>query len=320
MEVSWSFFAATILASSAPLVVASLGETYSERAGVINLSLDGTIILGAMVGFVTAYKSGNAFLGILGAGFAGAIVAAIIGVFSVLWKIPQVAVGFILTLTCRDLAYFLGNNYTRIRGPQLETLPLPFLAKIPAVGDVLFSHNLMTYISFILIPLSWFYFFRTKYGLLLRAVGENPVACYARGYKVRRIQFFYVVFGGFLVGVSGAMYSLGVKLGWGRPQGAEGIGWIALALVIFGGWHPVKVAFGAYLFGFLQALGIILQNKWIGIPAQLLQVAPFPLMILTLVLVNRPTRKEFRPAFINKFFSLFYSRPPDALGKMFSIE
>ena len=309
MEISWVFFTATILASSAPLVIASLGETFSEKAGVINLSLDGTILLGAMVGFVTAYKSGSVILGTLVAGCSGAVVASIIGIFSIFWRIPQVAVGFVLALTCKDLAYFLGSNYTRIKGPQLENLPIPFLSKIPVVGNMLFCHNLMTYISLALIPLSWFYCFRTRPGLILRAVGENPIACYARGYKVRKIRFFYVVLGGFLVGIAGAIYSLGVKPGWGRPQGAEGIGWIALALVIFGGWHPIRVAFGAYFFGFLQALGVILQNVWINVPAQLFQVAPFPLMILALVLVNRPT-------FMNRFFSMFYSRPPEALGML----
>ncbi len=317
MDISWGFFVATILSGSAPLVVASIGETFSERAGVINLSLDGTILLGAMVGFVTAYKSGSVILGIISAGLSGAAVAAIIAVFSILWRASKVAVGFVLALTCRDLAYFLGNNYSRIRGPQLENLPIPFLSKLPFMGDVLFSHNIMTYFSFLLIPAAWLYFYRTRMGLVLRAVGENPAACYARGYKVKKIQFLYVVFGGLLVGVAGSMYSLGVKLGWGRPQGAEGIGWITLALVIFGGWHPVKVAFGAYFFGFLQALSIIMQNIWIGIPAQLLQVAPFPLMILALVLVNRPS---YHRKTLNRFFSFFYSRPPSALGKMLSIE
>ncbi len=317
MDISGSFFVATILAGSAPLVVAGIGETFSERAGVINLSLDGTILLGAMVGFVTAYKSGSVALGIVSAGLSGAIVAAIIAVFSILWKASQVAVGFVLALTCRDLAYFLGNNYSRIRGPQLESLSIPFLNKLPFLGDVLFSHNLMTYFSFVLIPAAWFYFYRTRMGLVLRAVGENPAACYARGYNVAKIQFLYVLLGGFLVGMAGSMYSLSVKLGWGRPQGAEGIGWITLALVIFGGWHPVKVAFGAYFFGFLQAVSIIMQNVWIGIPAQLLQVAPFPLMILALVLVNRPS---YHRGTFGRLFSFLYSRPPGALGKVLSIE
>jgi len=144
----------------------------------------------------------------------------------------------------------------------------------------------VVYLSLLTAPAAWWFLFRTRRGLELRAVGEHPAAAYARGIDPNRTQLLYAVVGGALVGMAGAAYSLGVKPGWGRPQGAEGMGWIALALVIFGGWHPLKVAAGALLFAFLQVVGIPLQDAWPGVPTQVIQVAPFPLMIFTLVLIH----------------------------------
>ncbi|SFM94974.1 ABC transporter permease [Thermodesulforhabdus norvegica] len=317
MEISWGLFFGMIVASAAPIVIAGLGETLTEKSGVINLSLDGTILLGAMSGFVIACKTGSTAAGILGAGLAGALVAALLGLLCLLWKAPQVAVGFVLTLTCRDLAYFLGNPFSRIAGPQLDTISLPVLSKLDFIGPAFFHHNIMTYASIVLIPAVWIYLYKTRAGLILRAAGENPEACRARGYKVLRIRFFYLVLGGLLAGMAGAMFSLGIKPGWGRPQGSEGIGWIVLALVIFGGWNPLRVALGAYIFATLQALSSIVQNIWTSVPAQLIQVAPFPLMILTLVFINRPTKPRLRePTF--RFLELLKARPPAALGKAFS--
>ncbi|HDL90275.1 MAG TPA: ABC transporter permease [Thermodesulforhabdus norvegica] len=317
MDMSWGLFLGMIIASAAPLVVAGIGETLTERAGVINLSLDGTILLGAMVGFATSYATNSTFAGVLAAGASGTLVAAILGLLCLKWSAPQVAVGFVLTLLCRDLAYFLGNPFARIRGPQLTTMSIPFLSDIDFLGTALFNHNILTYLSIVLIPLAWMHLYLTRSGLILRAAGENPEACRARGYMVMRIRFVYLILGGFLAGVAGAMFSLGIKPGWGRPQGAEGMGWIVLALVIFGGWNPVRVSAGAYIFASLQAMSNIVQNIWIGIPAQLLQVAPFPLMILTLVLINT-SEKSYQPQSLTRFLALLKARPPAALGKDFS--
>ena len=313
---------ASILAAAAPVVLAAVGETITEKSGVINLSLDGTILLSAMVAFSVAYETKNVLLGFLAAGVVGGLVAALIGFFSLFLNQSQVAVGFVLTLTLKDLAYFLGNPYSRIYGPQASPFPIPALKEIPFLGPVLFSHNLPVYLSVFIIGLSCWYLYRTRMGLSLRAVGENPEAAYARGLNSRALQMGYTVLGGFLVGLAGATFSLCTKPGWGRPQGAEGTGWIALAIVIFGGWHPVKAALGAYLFAFLQVMGIQFQGWWPSVPAQVFQVAPFPLMIFALVLMHLAQkdpekRVMLRQAWLRRLNALLGGSPPGALGKTF---
>lgn len=186
----------------------------------------------------------------------------------------------------RDLAYFLGSPYARMEGTLAGPVPIPVLHAVPVVGQVLFSHSLPVYLSMVMIPFCWWFLYRTAPGLKIRCVGENPDGAYARGIDQDRVQLLYAVAGGMMVGIAGAAFSLCVKPGWGQPQGCEGSGWIALALVIFGGWHPVKAAAGAYLFAFLQVMSIHLQAWYPGIPAQVFQVAPFPLMIFILVLIS----------------------------------
>ena len=285
-ELNLTILFAGVVAGAAPIVLAALGETITEKAGIINLSLDGTILLSAMVAFVVAFKTNNILLGFVFAAAVGAMVAAIVAFFSIYLNQSQMAVGFVLTLMTRDLAYFLGNSYSRLQGPQVAPLPLPFLKNIPILGPIFFNQNLPVYFSLAMIAMCWWYVYRTPLGLQLRSVGEHPRASYARGLDPRKLQMFYTICGGLLVGLAGATFSLSVKPGWGRPQGAEGTGWIALAIVIFGGWNPLKAAMGAYLFSFLQVIGIYCQEWLPSIPAQVFQVAPFPLMIFTLLAMS----------------------------------
>ncbi len=291
-DLSPTILLAGVVAGAAPIVLAALGETVTERAGLINLSLDGAILLAAMAAFATAMSSDNVAAGFLAGGLVGAAVALTVGLFAIPWRQSQVAVGFVLTLMTRDLAYFLGNPYANRPGPSASPLPLPWLSEIPGLGPVLFSHSAPVYLSLALIPLLWFVLYHTRWGLRLRAVGENPAAAFARGFHPFRVQLSCLALGGLLVGLAGATFSLAAKPGWGRPQGCEGTGWIALALVIFGGWHPVRVAAGAYLFAFLQVIGIHLQQWLPAVPSQVFQVAPFPLMIFTLLLVNLLQRER----------------------------
>lgn len=278
---------AGVLATSAPIVVASIGETFAERAGVINLSVNGSILLSAMGSFAVAVITGSIVLGFIAGAFIGAVVALLVAFGSLTLRRSQVAVGFVLTLFCRDLAYFLGNPFMGERGPMLSLHPIPGLEKIPILGTLIFKHDIMTYFSFVLIAGAWWWVYRTRPGLTLRAVGERPAAAFARGAKVNLLRYSYTVLGGALVGLAGPMYSLSVKAGWkGTISGLDGLGWIVLAIVIFGAWNPVRVAFGAYLFGLLQWLSVVMQPNLQGIPSQVLQVAPFPLMILTLLFVN----------------------------------
>ncbi len=312
----------SILATAVPVVLAAVGETITEKAGVINLSLDGTILFSAMTAFAVAYETQSVPLGFLAAGAVGGLVAALIGFFSLFLNQSQVAVGFVLTLTLKDLAYFLGNPYSRMYGPQVSHLPIPVLEEIPFLGPVVFSHNLPVYFSMFIIGLTWWYLYRTSMGLSLRAVGENPEAAYARGLNSLTLQMGYTVLGGILVGLAGAAFSLCTKPGWGRPQGAEGTGWIALAIVIFGGWHPLKAALGAYLFAFLQVMGIQFQGWWPSVPAQVFQVAPFPLMIFALLLMHLTQRSPekrapMKPAWLHRLGVLLGGSAPGALGRTF---
>ena len=303
---------ASVAMTAAPLVLAALGETLTEKAGVINLSLDGTILLAAMAGFVAASASHSLLIGFGAAALTGMASGLVLGAIAIWLGQSQVAAGFALTFLCRDLAYFLGAPHARTQGPQMAPVPVPLLADIPVIGPILFNQPLIVYLSFLAIPLLWLFINHSRQGLILRCVGENPEGCWARGIRPRLVQSLYLLAGSGMVGLAGAAYSLAVKPGWGRPQGCEGIGWIALALVIFGGWSPLRVALGAYLFGLLQMAGILLQDSFPAVPAQIFQVAPFPLMIFALVLVHLGSRSGAGRSGLARFFS---ATPPAALGR-----
>ena len=322
---------AGVLAGAAPLIFATIGETLSERSGVINLSVNGTILLSAMAGFVTGVKTGSILLGFLAGMLIGAGVASIVAFSSITLKQSQVAVGFVLALMCRDLSYFLGNPYMGMSGPRVPAMPLPVLSQIPILGPIFFNQDMVTYLSYVVIILAWVWIFKTRPGLMLQGVGERPAAAFVRGARVERIRYFYTILGGALVGLAGPAYSLSIKAGWkGTISGLDGIGWIALALTIFGGWNPIRAAFGAYLFGVLQWLGLVLQPSLPGIPSQVLQVAPFPLMILTLLLVNIGNTEwvervlaslpESTRKLVARIIRSFRATPPAALGVPFEQE
>ncbi len=278
---------AGVLTAAAPVVFATIGETLTERAGVINLSVNGTILLAAMASFAVAVRTESLLAGFLAGMLVGALVAFIVAFASITLRQSQVAVGFVLALMTRDLSYFLGNPFMGLQGPRLPSLFIPGLKDIPVIGVLFFRQDLLTYLSFVLIFAAWYWMFKTMPGLVLQGIGERPEAAHARGANVRLQRYLYTVIGGALVGLAGPTYSLSVKAGWkGTISGLDGIGWIALALTIFGGWNPLRGAIGAYLFALLQWLGLVLQPYLPGVPSQVLQVAPFPLMILTLLLVN----------------------------------
>ncbi len=322
---------AGVLVTAAPVIFAVIGETFTERAGVINLSLNGTIVLAAMIGFAAAVETNSVILGYLAGMLVGAFVAWIVAFSSITLRQSQVAVGFVLTLTTLNLAYFLGKPYTSIQGPTLPALVIPGLSKIPVLGPLFFQSDLMTYLSFLLIIGAWIYVYKTRFGLILRGIGERPAASFVRGANVNRLRYLYTVLGGALVGLAGPIYSLGVKAGWkGTISGLDGIGWIALSITIFGGWNPIRAAMGAYLFALLQWLSLVIQPYLPSIPAQVLQVAPFPLMILTLLLVNignaewvdrtlaslpAPTRRT-----VTRILRSLQTQPPASLGVPFENE
>ena len=307
----------SIIAAAAPLIIAAMGETITEKSGVINLSLEGSLRLSAMTAFAVAFFVGHALAGFVVAALVGAAIAAIIASSSIVLKLNQIAVGFVLTLLAIDLASFLGDSFVGERGPRVPPLPIPFLSDIPFFGKVLFDQNLVVYFSFFAIAATWWWFYRTRPGLNLQGIGERPAAAFARGIAVNKLRFWYTVLGGAMVGIAGASYSLDVKLGW-RETLTLNLGWIALAMVIFGGWHPLRVALGAYMFGALQVLAFQLQDVFPGV-SQVLPVAPFPLMILALVFVYSDWFSKLGDKF-PRMRNLLGSEAPAGLGQVFERE
>jgi ABC-type uncharacterized transport system permease subunit len=325
-----SILIASVLAASPPILFAVLGETITEKAGVINLSLDGSILLTAMIGFVVALKTNSVVAGFVAGMMVGAFIALLISFVSLTLHQPQVAIGFVLTLLCRDIAYVLGNPYAHAPGPQVPHTPIPGLVDLPVIGPILFDQNLVVYLSLLAIVGVWVYLFKTQPGLRLQGLGERPAAAFVRGVHVTRMRYVYTLIGGGLVGLGGASFSLMVKPGWARPYGIEGTGWIALAIVIFGGWKPIRTSIGAYFFVSLQTAVNLLQSVMPNIPTQLFAALPFPLMILTLLLVTIGNAE-----WMNRFLHLFpeniqrlllrtlktlQTSPPAALGTIFKKE
>ena len=310
------------VANATPLVIAAIGETLNERAGVVNLSLDGSLTLAAMTGFVVAVTTGSPAIGFVAAAIVAALVALLIAVADIELKQDQIAVGFVLTLLCADIAQFLGQEFAGVPSSPIPVVPIPVLSSIPIVGPILFDHTVVVYFSFALMLVTWLVMFHSRPGLAQRAVGERPETAFARGTRVNRQRLFYTVLGGLLIGIAGASYSLAIKPGWANPPAMRGDGWIALAIVIFGGWHPFRVALGAYLFALLRALSSAIQRSPdIQIPLVLLNMLPWLLMIGTLILVSsgvidRLLRVLPRPAqrWTRNFLR---SDPPAALGTRF---
>ena len=320
-----------VLASAAPILFAVIGETISERAGVLNLSMNGLILIAAMGSFAVALATNSVVLGFVAGAAIGGLVALVVAFASLTLGQSQVAVGFVLAMLCRDLSYFLGSPIMGKVGPRISQVPIPLLDRIPILGPLFFQQDVMTYLSFVLIFASWFFIFRTRPGLVLRGMSEKPAAAYIRGENVSRLQYVYAIVGGAIAGLAGPIYSLSVKAGWkGTISGLDGIGWIVLSITIFGGWNPFRAAIGAYLFAFLQWLGLVLQPSLPSVPSQVLQVAPFPLMILTLLFVNignaewvdrtlarlpENVRKD-----ISRVLRALNAKPPASLGEPFKKE
>lgn len=284
----------SIVLNASPLIIAVCGETITERAGLINLSLDGTMLLSAMTGFIVGYQTGSLWLGFLAAALVGMLFALIVAFGSIRLKQSQVAIGFVLTLLGDDLSAFLGQNFTRMPGSFVMKAGIPLLKDIPILGPIFFNQDPVVYFALLLVIATWFFFFRTQPGLKLRGVGERPEAAFARGVKVNRLRYLYALVGGALVGIAGAAYSLDVKVGWSEGH-IRGMGWIALAIVIFGGWSPFRGAIGALLFGATKALATVLQRTFPQVSVVAFNTIPWILMIAVLVV----SASELTEKFIN---------------------
>jgi len=307
---------ASIVAGASGLMFATMGETISEKAGVINLSVDGSMMLAALAGFVVAFQTGNVWLGFPAAAVVGTLVALIVAFGSIKLSLNQVAVGFVLFALCTELSRFLGQSYVGRPPVAVPAWEIPGLSSIPFFGRVLFDHNLIVYLAYLTVIVIYLFMYRTRRGLELQGIGERPEAAHSRGVPVNRMRYLYTALGGALIGIGGAAYSLDIKLGWSdRPT--RNLGWIVLAIVIFGGWHPLRAAIGVLLFGALQAYAINLIPEFPSL-SQVLPSIPFPAMILVLVIVNWKALLRWldRYPFLR---AILRSDPPTAIGTRFEV-
>lgn len=276
---------ASLMVASVPIILAAIGELVVEKAGVLNLGVEGMMIIGAICGFITAVHTGSPLMGFLGGAAGGAALALIFGVLTQFLLTNQVATGLALTLFGLGLSSMIGQGYNGIKPPATGALPFGPLADLPVVGTILFRHDWMVYGSIAAIAAVWAVLKYSRTGLILRAVGESHDAAHALGYKVVRIRLLAIMFGGAMAGLGGAYVSL-VRV----PQWTDGItagaGWIALAIVVFASWKPWRVLVGAYLFGGITVLQLNLQAAGAAIPVEYLSMSPYLITILVLVIMS----------------------------------
>lgn len=275
------------LAAATPLIFAGLGELVAERSGVINLGVEGMMLIGAIAGFAAAAETGQGVVAGLPAGaLAGAAAAAIFGFFALSLAANQAACGLALTIFGIGLSAFIGQHYVSYSLPGLQPIAIPLLADIPLLGPVLFKQDWVVYLSLVAFALVAWTLAKTRLGLLLKAVGEAPDAAHAIGYPVIAIRYGAVIFGGAMAGIAGAYLSTVYTPLWVQNMSA-GRGWIAVALVVFATWKPTRLMLGAYLFGFVTILQFHAQGLGIEVPVQLLAALPYLATIVVLVLISR---------------------------------
>lgn len=292
------------LATGTILLFAAIGEVFAERAGVLNLGVEGMMLIGAMAGFKTAVVTGNPWLGLLVAMIAAGVLSLAHGLVTIHFQADQVVSGLSLTFLGTGIALVLGEGLTGQNPILIPDASIPLLSAIPFIGPVFFAdHSVLVYVGYLFTPLCWWYIHKTRPGMHLRAVGEKPAAADTMGINVYRVRYFYTFIGGMLAGLAGATISLSVSPGWYSAQTTSGQGWIAVGLVIFAQWDPVRAAVGGYLFGAIRRGILDLQG-----PATLfgftnplfvnsnlgffLQMVPFILTILALVWGSRAATKK----------------------------
>jgi len=266
-----------------PLLFATLGETITERSGILNLGVEGLMVMGAMSGFALSYMTGNPWIGILAGGIAGLILALIHGFFSITLKVDQIVSGLMLVLLGLGLSGLIGKDYIGTVAIYKDPITIPVLSSVPVLGKILFTHDPFVYVSLLLTAFLWIILYKTSFGLSVIATGENPEAADTAGINVDFVRYICLLSGGFLIGVGGAYLSLAYAKLWTEGMTA-GRGWICLALVIFSGWMPQRAVIGAYLFGGLDVLSFKLQAIGFTIPYQLLKMIPYIATILVLLL------------------------------------
>jgi len=294
---------ASLMVASTPILLAAIGELVVEKAGVLNLGVEGMMIVGAIAGFAMAVETGSPLMGFLGAAVAGAALSLIFAFLTQVLLSNQVATGLALTLFGIGFSALIGQGYTGVRPPPTPKMDFGPLSDIPVIGPMLLRHDPMVYVSILIIAAVWAFLKFTRAGLVLRAVGESHDAAHALGYKVVRLRVLAIAFGGACAGLGGAYLSL-VRV----PQWTEGMtagaGWIALAIVVFASWRPWRVLAGAYLFGGVTVLQLNLQAAGVAIPVQYLSMAPYVITIIVLVIISADRRRAAQnaPASLGRVF------------------
>ena len=283
-----------------PYLYAAIGETFGQRSGVLNLGVDGIMLMGAFSGFYIVFFTGNLWLGLLAAILVGALMGLAMAFISVTLQAEQGISGigvYLFGLGMSDLLFQkLVNNVQTVTG--FPRVPIPFLSQIPVLGEVLFNHNVLVYGAYLMVPLAWFIINKTTFGLKIKAVGENPAAADSLGVSVARVRYTTVIIGGIMSGIAGASLSIAL-LNVFQQNLTNGLGFIAIALVYFGGWRPIMVLVGSLFFSLVNALQVWVQVKNIPISPDVAVMLPYILTIVILVL------------------SATRVRPPSALSKPF---
>lgn len=276
----------TIITASTPLLLAAIGELVSERSGVLNLGVEGMMIVGAVMGFAATQATGSPYIGIVAAMISGVAMSLLFGFLTLNLMTNQVATGLALTILGLGLSGMIGEAFIGQPGISLEPIAIPGLSAIPFIGSMLFNQDLLVYASYGLVIAVYFVLFRSRTGLIIRAVGDNHGSAHSLGYSVIKVRYLAVMFGGACSGLAGAYLSLIYTPQWVEGMTA-GRGWIALALVVFASWRPARVLVGAYLFGAVSILQFHAQAAGIGLPTQLMSALPYLATIIVLIMISR---------------------------------
>jgi simple sugar transport system permease protein len=285
MDTLVAILAAT-LAAGTPLVFAALGELVTEKSGVLNLGVEGMMLIGAVAGFAATATTGSVWIGMLAGMAGGALLALVFAVLTLTLQANQVAAGLALSIFGVGLSAFVGRDFVSVALPSQPALRLPLLGDVPWLGDALFNQHALVYVSWLLFAAVAWFLYRTRAGLVLRAVGESPASATAVGYRVIAIRYLATLFGGACAGVGGAYLSTVYTPLWVEGM-TSGRGWIALALVVFATWRPARVMLGAYLFGGVTIAQFFAQGAGASIASQLLSSLPYLATIAVLVLISR---------------------------------
>jgi ABC-type uncharacterized transport system permease subunit len=276
----------SVIAASTPLLLAAAGELVAERSGVLNLGVEGMMIMGAACGFAGAYLTGSTLLGALAGIAAGAALSAVFALLTLGLAVNQVATGLALTILGTGLSGLIGAGFVGQRIALAPHLAIPYVTDLPVVGRILFGQDAFVYFSIVLVIAIWWFLYRTRAGLILRAVGDNHASAHALGYPVLKVRLMAVLFGGACAGLAGADLPLAYTPFFVTGMTA-GRGWIALALVVFASWRPARLVGGAYLFGAVTILQLHAQALGLGIPSQLMSSLPYLATVVVLVLISR---------------------------------